>query len=96
MQKEDMISTDELCMHYRIERSFVQALHENGLIEINTVEETRCMPVHQLPDFERMIRLHYDLDINMEGIEAIDHLLKKIKAMQTHIRQLENRLHIYE
>jgi hypothetical protein len=96
MQTEDQISTDELCIHYHVERSFVQALHENGLIEINTIEKTGFMPAQQLPDFERMTRLHYDLDINLEGIEAINHLLQRVKEMQDQIRQLENKLHIYE
>lgn len=96
MQKEDQISTDELCVHYHVEQSFVRSLQENGLIEINTIEETGFMPAHQLPDFERMTRLHYDLDINLEGIEAINHLLQRVKEMQDQIRQLENKLHIYE
>jgi hypothetical protein len=42
------------------------------------------------------MRLHYDLDINLEGIEAITSLLNRVKSMQEEIRELRNRLEGYE
>ena len=43
-----------------------------------------------------MVRLHYDLEINMEGIDAITHLLKKLQTMQDEISVLKNKLRVYE
>jgi hypothetical protein len=42
------------------------------------------------------VRLHYDLDINLEGIEAITYLLNRVKNMQAEIIALKNRLRLYE
>jgi hypothetical protein len=42
------------------------------------------------------MRLHYDLDINLEGIEAITCLLDRVRSMQEEIRELRNRLGVYE
>jgi chaperone modulatory protein CbpM len=50
----------------------------------------------QLTEVEKFVRLHYDLDINVEGIEAIGHLLEKLEAIQARNRQLQNRLGLYE
>ncbi|MEI9957827.1 MAG: chaperone modulator CbpM [Ferruginibacter sp.] len=36
------------------------------------------------------------MDINVEGIEAISHLLQKVNDMQQKIMQLNNRLKLYE
>lgn len=96
MERQDLIAADEICMHYQVEYSFIDELQDHGLIEINTVEETRGIPAERLSDLERFIRLHYEMDINLEGIEAINHLLKQIEDMQDQMRQLQNRLHIYE
>jgi len=38
------------------------------------------------------VRLHYDLDINLEGLETINHLLEKIEEMQMEILKLRNKV----
>jgi hypothetical protein len=43
-----------------------------------------------------MVRLHFDMDINIEGIETITHLLERIEQMQQEITQLKNRVGVYE
>jgi hypothetical protein len=40
---------------------------------------------------EKFVRLHYDLDINLEGIETINYLLEKIEKMQREILELRNK-----
>jgi hypothetical protein len=39
-----------------------------------------------------MVHLHYDLDINIEGIEAISHLLDRVDNLQRELITLKNRL----
>jgi len=39
---------------------------------------------------EKFVRMHYDLDINVEGIETINYLLQKIEEMQMEILRLRN------
>ncbi len=48
-------------------------------------------------NWRRIIRLYYELDINLEGIEAIIHLLQRIDThQQEEIIALRNRLRLYE
>ena len=43
-----------------------------------------------------MVRLYYEMDINLEGIETITYLLSRMNQMQQDIMQLKNRLGIYQ
>ncbi|MEX1131718.1 MAG: chaperone modulator CbpM [Flavobacteriales bacterium] len=40
--------------------------------------------------------MHYDLEINLEGLEAISHLLDQMDAAQQEARELRERLLLYE
>lgn len=93
---ENLISAYEFCANHNIEISFIHSLEETGLIEMTTIEETGYIPSSQLQELERIVRLHYDLDINLEGIETINHLLQRINEMQDEITILRNRLRLYE
>jgi cell shape-determining protein MreC len=42
------------------------------------------------------MRWYYDLDINIEGIEALNYLLEKVKSLQEEIQQLKNELRFYK
>ena len=96
MRKEHLISTIEFCTIHDIEISFISSLHETGLIEIITIEETEYLDNSQLQQLEKIIRLYYDLGINLEGIETITHLLNRLNDMQSKITALKNRLRLYE
>ena len=91
-----LISADECCQHYNIRYQFVQSLHDSGLIEIHTIEEKTFIAESQLPELEQYSRMHNDLDINIEGIEAIAHLLGRLKTLQLEISQIKRRLSLYE
>ena len=43
-----------------------------------------------------MMRLHYELDINMEGIDAISNLLLKIDNLQQELTAAKNKLRLFE
>lgn len=94
--ENELINAEDICMHYQIEYSFIQDLQQAGLIQITTVEQRSFIEPAQLHDVESMIRLHYDLNINLEGIEAIRHLLERVKTLQQQVAQLRSRLHLYE
>lgn len=96
MQTDYLIPIDEFCVIHNIEISFISSLQQNGLIEITTIKETGYIDKNQLKQIEKFIRLYYDLDINIEGIETITHLLQRVNAMQDEILTLRNRLRFYE
>ncbi len=96
MYKDNLIPADEFCASHNIEISFILSLHENGLIEMMTIEETGYIYASQVRDLERIVHLYWDLDINLEGIETINHLLRQMDSMQGEITSLKNRLRFYE
>jgi hypothetical protein len=96
MQVENLIAINEFCVNHCIEISFISSLQQTGLIEITTVKETEFIDAGQLQQLEKFIRLYYELDINIEGIETISHLLQRINSLQDEIIALKNRLRLYE
>ena len=96
MLKENLISADDFCINHNIEISFISSLHENGLIDITTIDETVYIYPNQLAQLEKISRFYYELGINLEGIETIIYLLDRIDEMQNEIIILQNRLRLYE
>lgn len=96
MNKGNMIPADEFCASHNIEISFINSLQNAGLIEITTIKETIYIHESQLNDLEKIVRLYYEMDINLEGIETVIHLLRRIKDMQNEITILKNQLRMYE
>ena len=96
MQTEEMIAASEFCIHHNIDPSFILSLRDSGLIEITMVEEKIFVPESQLPNLEKLVRLYYEMDINLEGIETITYLLQQMHTMQQQILRLNNRLSRYE
>ena len=94
MRNEDIVPASEFCIHHNIELSFIHSLREYGMIETVLKEEKIYLPIAELPRLEKIIRLHFELDINLEGIETITHLLDRINVMQEHIKLLTNRLKV--
>lgn len=96
METEKLITAETFCMHYRVTLSFVHSLHEIGLIETITMENTEFIQIPHLQKIEQIIRLHDELDINLEGIQAIDSLLSRLETMQNEMVEMKNRLRFYE
>ncbi len=96
MEQEEYIPLDIFCSHHHIEISFFSSLQEFGLIEVTELEQKSYLPASQLTLAEKLVRLHNELDINEEGIDAVTHLLNRIQNMQEEIRQLRNKLRLYE
>lgn len=91
MKTEDLIPVQELCIQYKVEFEFINSLNEIGLIEIVDREETHYINKEHLEEVERLMRLHSDLGINLEGIEAISHLLKRVDELRKEILFLKNK-----
>lgn len=94
MQTE-LIIVSEYCHKYHIEPSFIELLQEGGLIEVHIEGGEHYLLVSQLPEVERYSRMYYDLSINMEGIDAIHHLLERMESMRKEINSLQSQLLVY-
>ncbi|MDO9341552.1 MAG: chaperone modulator CbpM [Bacteroidales bacterium] len=96
MQTEKLTAVDIFCANHNIEISFISSLQQTGLIEITTINETGFIDSNQLQQLEKIVRFYYELDINLEGIETITHLLQRVNSLQDEIIALRNRLRLYE
>jgi len=96
MAIQNLILIEKLCSHYKIEFTFFDALNSIGLIEIEIYEENKYLNQDRIGDIEKMIRLHHELNVNMEGIDVVFNLLQKEKELQEEISTLKNRLRLYE
>lgn len=96
MNMENLIPIDRLCTHYHVEMSFFNGLMEYDLIEITTIEQTHYLHEDSINELEKIIRLHQDLYINLEGIDTVLNLLDKIDNLQSELLVIKNRLGLYE
>jgi hypothetical protein len=89
MEKANWISIEQCCVYYNIEVSFVQKLNEHGLIELSRTDEMLFISFEQLSDLEKYTHLHYELEINLEGLETIKHLLDRVNELQQEVNRLK-------
>jgi chaperone modulatory protein CbpM len=93
---EEIIPVETFCSYYHVERTFIESLESYGLISISYQENQRFILKEELTELEKFSRMYYDLDINIPGIDALKHLLDKIKELQQETETLRARLRIYE
>lgn len=92
MSTKNFILLNNLCTHYDVEMSFFNSLNEFGLIEIISVEETQYIHHDKISDIEKMIRIHQELNVNIEGIDVVLNLLEKIEELQNELIITKNKL----
>ena len=96
MNLENLIPIPQLCSHYELEMSFFVNLSEIGLLQITTVETTSYIDLDSIQKIEKMIHLHQDLEVNIEGIDVVFNLLQKMDSLQNEVTALKNRLRLHE
>ena len=96
MSNIELIPIQTFSVHNHIDISFINALNSSGLIEIIRVQETEFIHEDRISDIEKFARLHYDLDINLEGVEAINYLLQRVEDLQNENTRLKNKLRLHE
>lgn len=94
MQTE-LIIVSEYCQKCHIEPTFIEMLEEGGLINVRLENGVYYIPASELPNVERYSRMYYDLSINIEGIDAIHHILDRMEEMKQEITSLRRQLMLY-
>lgn len=94
--EEQLIPAQEFCTHHHIELNFIYSLREYGLIDVISNEGNDYISTEKLNELEKIIRLRYDLDVNMEGIDVIMHLLNQLETAQHEANELRNQLKFYK
>ena len=93
---KQLISIHKLCESYQVSDSFFEELRQFELIPFETEADELMIDAAVLPEVEKIMRLRFDLNINLEGIDVIVNLLQQIEALKSEIAFLRNRLSLYE
>lgn len=96
MGAKNYIAITDFCYSHKIDESFVFSLEEYDLIQIDYVEKQPFFHQDDLPKLEKMVRLHQELNINLDGLEAIHHLLEKIEKLQEELIVLKRKVNRFE
>ncbi|MDR0332351.1 MAG: chaperone modulator CbpM [Dysgonamonadaceae bacterium] len=80
---------------YKVSDSFIESLHESGLIHLERSEQDLFIEYDELTDLEQFVRWHCDMDINVPGIEALYHMLNRVRTLQLELEELRNELRFY-
>lgn len=88
----ERISREELVKIYDIEITFFDELVDVGLLKVETENEIRYLLYEDLPVFEKFTNWHYDLEINLPGLEVISEMLRKMEDLKQRNRDLMNKL----
>ena len=91
---ENRILYSECIRIYEVEESFIESLRDSGLIHV-VEEDERFIEFEELADLEQFVRWRYEMDINVEGIEALHHMLGRVRSLQSEIDRLRNELRFY-
>ncbi len=92
----ELIIFSEYCERSHSDPTFLVLLQKGGLIEIRTIAGEQYLLVDQICDLKKYTSLYYDLSINIEGIDAIRHMLDRIHNLQDEVCKLRQQLHVFE
>ena len=92
----NLISVDDFCGHYKVATDFVTSLEEYGLVKTKLVNKAVFIHADDLTGLERYIRLYKELEINLEGLHAVSHLLGQLELLQNKIATLNNEISYYK
>ncbi len=89
---ENKITISQFCEIYEIPSDFIESLQKYELIELIRAENTAYIHHEQVAQIEKFMRLHYDLNINFEGLDVIHNLLNQLETLQQEVILLKNKL----
>lgn len=95
MKTSNLIHIKQLCTHCKVDLSFIQSLSELGHIELIVESNDYYISEENLKPLESLIFFHTELQINLEGIDTIAHLLKKIEDLQDELLIAKNKLRLH-
>jgi hypothetical protein len=95
MEERKLIPASEFCIHHQVEIGLIHSLQEYGLIEIISEQGNDYLDEEKLNELEKMVRLHDELHVNMEGIDVALHLLEQLETTQKELNRLRDQLKFY-
>ncbi len=83
MLNNEFVPAELFCNTYSINVTVVESWQKMGLVEMVELEEKSYIPHDQLHKMEQLLRLHFDLDIQLEDIDVVFNLIEKVKELQS-------------
>lgn len=96
MAREKYILVRLFSEQTKIEDDFLKNLHEYGLVTFEERGEDLFIDESDISEIEKLFRLHHDLGINYEGLDALNQMLKRIYKMEEEMNSLRKKLGLYE
>ena len=96
MAREKYILVRLFSEQTKIEDDFLKNLHEYGLVTFEERGEELFIDESDISEIEKLFRLHHDLGINYEGLDALNQMLKRIYKMEEEMNSLRKKLGLYE
>ncbi len=90
------IAVSQFCVYHNVPQSFIDSLSNFELIELIEIETTKHIKIKEIDKIEKLMRLHYDLNVNFEGLDIINNMILEINTLQSEIIQLKNKLELYQ
>ena len=89
---KERILYEECVRLYKVDISFLEALEESELLHPEKENNIKYIIYEELSQLERFMNWHYDLDVNLPGIEVMHHLLEKVETLQRKNEELLRKL----
>lgn len=96
MKTSTYIYIEDFCAHHNIEITLVHQLVEFEVLTLERANNQEIIAVKELPKLEKMVRLHQELEINPQGLQAISHLLEQVENLQRENIILRRKLNVFE
>lgn len=96
MPGEKLIAVKEFCSYHEIDTRVIIDFNTHNLISLTREKRSYYISSKQLPIAEKLLRLHLNLGINLEGLEVILPLLERLQNQEDRLRELENLLSFYQ
>jgi len=96
MPASKLISVKEFCHHHQVETELIMAFESHNLIALVKEKRSYYIPNQSLALAEKLLRLHLELGINLEGLEVLLPLLDRLEKSNQELNELRIRLDFYE
>lgn len=84
--KNVAISVVQYSKYHKIEPQFLIELHQNDLVVLHERNQEFFIDEEDFTIVEKYIDFHYNLGINVAGLEVIHHLLNQIETLQKQLK----------
>jgi len=95
MAAPKLIAVKEFCLHHQVKTDLILEMYSHEMLELVWIKRTVYIPEKNLPQLEKMIRLHRDLQLNLEGIQTVLQLLHSLEKKEAELQKLHNLLEFY-